>query len=77
MRIIKVPSLLPTIDNVILFSEDSKHDYIFNHQLSIVSDVDDPDDHINARLYDIFPDETLVSDRQCLLKTLGVRRGYV
>lgn len=75
MKIIKVPSLLPQYSEVVLFTETSKDDYLFNHQLSFVSDTDDDETEIKARPYMSIPDEAIVSDRQCLFKSVSITAG--
>ena len=72
MRIIHVKSLEPSIKNVVLFTEDKKEDYLYNHQLSITEDKDDEPDELQARKYDKLPDVTNVSDRLCCFKYLKV-----
>ena len=76
MKIITLPCKLAGISNVILFTESLKDDYLFNHQLSIVSDMDDAEDIRYAHQYDQIPDTTIASDRKCSLKVISVQKGY-
>jgi hypothetical protein len=74
MRILKVKSQIPGIKSVVLFTEDKREDYLYNHQLSIVSDLDDDEYEQNIRKYDTLPDKTNVSDRTCWYKSINVKR---
>lgn len=74
MKIKKLTSSLSDISNIILYTETSKDDYLFNHQLSIVNDSDIKNEMLT--LYDKFPDETIVSDRKCFIHVISIQRGY-
>jgi len=72
MRIISVDSKHPGIDKVILFTENEKDDYLYNHQLSISSDVEESTNEKLAKQYDKIPDAALGSNRQCFVKPISI-----
>lgn len=76
MQIKKVKSQYKGIDSIILYTENLKDDYLYNHQLDLVTDFDDDDDMIFLRSYDTLPDETLVSSRYCFVKVILIKRGF-
>lgn len=75
MKIIKVKSLLPNVENIVLFTETRKDDYLYSHQLGITDDVDDSKEVLDSKKYDKLPDESIVSDRTCFYKPVSVKAG--
>ena len=53
--------------------DESKDDYIFNHGLSIVSDVDDATDLQLAKKYRKLPETAIVSSRTCAVATFNIK----
>jgi len=76
MKILTCISKIPGISSVVLYSETLKDDYLFNHQLSIVGDVDDDENAKFINRYDTIPDTTLTSDRHCVFNVIFVQKGY-
>ena len=73
MKIIKVKSQIPSVKSVLLYTEDKKDDYLYNHQLSIVSDLDDDVHEQRMRKYHTLPNKTNVSDRKCFFKAINIK----
>ena len=57
------------IKQAVLCCENSKHDYLLNHIVNIVSDVEDPADRIAAQKANKL---SFATQRRCFVKTITV-----
>ena len=73
MKFKSVNSPLEDVSVVVLFAETKKDDYIFNHALSIVSDVEDATDLQVAKKYRDMPETALVTSRTCAIATVNIK----
>ena len=59
------------VDSVILYSEETVHDYSYNHLLNLVDDLPMNQDKFTFLSLQAFPEKVIVSDRYCSVASIN------